>query len=293
MPMVNLVGPIILALSPLNIGGMGRRAALAAFASTAALTASPAQAFTDPLSRLADNTKSRRLREAAERALQEAEQQQPQREEQQQQPAEGTTSAGTASVGTASVAEEAVLSTSAGLAKIDAELNEAYELAEDASVAQLRRLLRSPVFTSFLGFAPGTPDMERQVELLLTFPSKSRIEAAETLRDLNIKLRALDESLAGSAGDSSSSEAASSSALTAAVSEAKALSQQFTKLYLVDGCLVCPDQIKGYAQSDFENPNLRKLKEFEPRLLRRPDERDEALARRLGFREGELIGGYE
>ena len=298
MSMLNLAVPIILALTPLDLGGMlGRRAAIAALASTAALTATPALAFSDPLSRLADNTKNRRLRQAAARALEVEEQQQPPPvEQQQQQP--GTEQQQPVVVSAAPVAEEAVLSTSAGLAKIDAKLNEAYELAEDVKSAQLRRLLRSPVFASFLGFTPGNTDMERQVALLLTFPSKSRVEAAETLRDLNVKLRDLYESLASSAAADSPSpepvrEPASASALTAAVAEAKALSQQFTKLYLVDGCLACPDQIKGSAQSEFSNPNLRKLKEFEPRLLRRPDERDEVLARRLGFREGELIGGYD
>ena len=67
-----------------------------------------------------------------------------------------------------------MLATPAGLAKLDAELNAAYELAEEMNFAQLRIILRSSLFSSFLGFVPGYPALERQVQLLGTFPKQSR-----------------------------------------------------------------------------------------------------------------------
>ena len=133
----------------------------------------------------------------------------------------------------------------------------------------------------------------RQVQLLREFPASSRREAAEVLGRLNRKLSALDKSLASGAQSAATpSVTLSAATLTAAISEAQDLARQVAKLY--NGvCVVCPDQIRASKQDEgFDNPNLRKLKDFEPRLLRRPDERDESYARKLGFREGELIGGY-
>ena len=190
------------------------------------------------------------------------------------------------------------LSTPAGLAKVDSELNAAFELAADMKVTELRRSLGSPVFVSFLGVAPEGPSVERQLQLLATFPAKARREAARTLGQLIIKLGTLNASLAAAeAAEPSSTTGASAltaETLNTAITDIRDLSQRFTALCLADGCKVCPDQIRSSNEDDLfvKNPNLRKLKEFEPRLLRRPDERNEEVARALGFREGELIGGY-
>ena len=282
----------------LNLHGLDRRAALALAAPTALFTAAaPAAAMYNPLntmSRLVESTKAKRLRDAAKDVL----------EDEAMLAAEEAVDAQIdATMTEPPVADELYASTPAGLAKVDAELNEAYALAEDADVPQLRLLLRRSVFISFLGYAPdsATNTIERQLQLLATFPAKSRREAAATLKKLTDKLSDLDKSLAAdgrldgvsAAATKKLPATASATTLTATVLEAKGLSKQFTELFLVDGCLVCPDQISASRQDDgFDNPNLRKLKEFEPRLLRRPDERNEEVARQLGFREGELIGGY-
>jgi hypothetical protein len=255
----------------------------------------PSHAFSDPFTRLADATKARRLREAAAKALDEEAEQQPAQpyggEEPAQPPSRIESSAGGSGTGkAAAVGEVDTWVTPAGLAKIDLELNTAYELAEDVNIIQLRRLLRTPVFASFLGFTPESPFTDRQVQLIQDFPIKTRREAAEMLGTLITKITDFDRQLAEEA--SAATASLSATTLTATVSDVRGVSQQFAKLYLADGCLVCPDQIKASSQSDFDNPNLRKLKEFEPRLLRRPDERNEAVARQLGFPEGELIGGY-
>ena len=216
-----------------------------------------------------------------------------------------------------------MLSTPAGLAQLDVQLNLAYSLADDMNVAQLRKLLRGPIFAAFLGFKPNEPNTERQIELLLTFPGKSRSEAAQTLATLNSKLESLDAVLMRAAAleavapvpgvkAASAREVAPASAdanapssvinevtLTTAVSEARGVSQQLSKLYTPDGCMVCPDnpaKTDREIREEYEAYRIARIREsdesVQTRMLRRPDERDEAVARRLGFRDGELIGGY-
>lgn len=263
-----------------------RRTVLAACAPAAAMITSPAAAsIPNPLtslSRLKEATEARRLREAGIEALED-------------------TSAAVEEVranGDPSPISEAALPTSAGLAKVDAELNVAYSVAEEGDIDQLRLLLRAPIFTSFLGFdldlndSSGSSGSDRQVELVMAFPARVRREAAETLGLLNNKFVDFDTSLAAelSTRASGATPCMSATTLTASVAEVKMMSQKFTSLFLVDGCLVCPDNREVPSKEEMELTRLRNLPEA--RLLRRPDERDEEYARKLGFREGELIGGY-
>ena len=287
-----------------------RRSAIAALTSVPFLAAPPATAFPkDPLTRLVESTKAKRLRDGAREHF----------EEEEEGVIEDVLADGATGGAAGGTPAAATLTTPAGLAKVDAELNAMFESGDEANFAQLRSAIRAPVFYSFLGFAPADNDVDRQVDLIMTFPVKARREAAKTLKVLNAKLTAFDESLARMVARDEALAAASAPAgrrrgavapasaaapvaepsaavtvpLTAAIADIRDTSQQLTKLYMSEGCMVCPDPIQSSSQNEFENPNYRKLKEFEPRLLRRPDERNEVVARQLGFREGELIGGYD
>lgn len=281
---------MILALSPCSalLNGLDRRAAVFALAPAALFTAIPkayAGSFVyDPLttmSRLEEATKKRRLSRAAAKALTEV---QPE-EEAQEQPTSLIDVSETST-------DTEVLSTPAGLAKVDVELNVAYGLAEDMQYGQLRSLLRTEVFASFLGFAPVAiaPELkrklsfvdnapavpERQLQLLSTFPAKSRLEAAETLGKLITKLADLDDCcVAGEASLATQRDASlsASTLLADTVSEARGLFQQFSKLFLADGCLVCADERQGTTQADIDESRRKALIKNEPVLLRRPDYR--------------------
>ena len=112
----------------------------------------PALAY-NPLGRLVEATKAKRLREDAAEALEEVD---------VDVDADVEPSAATPAAGL----EESDLSTAAGLAKIDVELNAAYALAEDVDLAELRRLFHAPLFAKFLGLVPGSPPAtERQLQL--------------------------------------------------------------------------------------------------------------------------------
>ena len=203
----------------------------------------------------------------------------------------------------------------AGLAKIRIELVSLEAAAEAGEVAvdQMLRMLRSPVFVDFLGFIPAASAaepparskavmsktaardvVERQIALLGSFPAQSRRTAAACLGGLLADLREIEVFATSSQPEL---DGPPSQDLKALLTSARDRIEDLNQQYYSKGCMVCPEPVKAASGSEeFENPNNRKLLEVEAALnekrLRRPDYRDEAYARRLGFREGELIGGY-
>lgn len=202
--------------------------------------------------------------------------------------------------------EEVKYTVPGGLAQLRLELKLAENAAEGGlSSGCLAELLRKPVFLLFIGFdadkvAAGAPAnrqfaasaadaIDRVLPILSAFPASSRRRGAEAFGRLLNELRALNELTQVRTLDEPQARAL----LTSAV----ASTEELASAYYSNGCMVCPEPVKAASGSpDFENPNNRKLLEYEEYLskqrLRRPDERDEKLARKLGFREGELIGGY-
>ena len=279
-----------------------RRSLLASLAPPTVLiaAAAPAHAMSLPgnplttLSRMDSATKRARLTET------EAEEVKASTIQEQLPPAEAyAPSASPASAPAATIEEEAApeatLKTQAGLAQIDVQLNVGYGYADEGNIAQLRQLLRSPIFAEFLGFRPKEPNYDRQVELLQTFPARSQREAAQTLVQLNTQLKQLDETLekayfdravasTGEAAEAAKDAAAppppslSPAVLTAAVSEARSVARAFTALYSPDGCMVCadnPSKTKEQVREEYEASKRKALKEandeISSRLLRRPD----------------------
>lgn len=197
---------------------------------------------------------------------------------------------------------EEKFSVPAGLARLRLELvgaESALDSGELTGPEQLQMALRTPVFATFLGFLPDASDkkakdsmVEKQVTLLASFPAQSQRQGAQSLRNLLSNLQALNECSRGTKLDEQE--------VCMLFQSARTNAEEVNKQYYAEGCMVCPDPVKagsGSEMDEFDNPNLRKLLEVEKELnknrLRRPDVRDEALARKLGFREGELIGGYD
>ena len=129
-----------------------------------------------------------------------------------------------------------------------------------------------------------------QLLLVLSFPSKSRKIAAVALGQFISDLRAVD-----AAATQALQARQPKGEMVALLDDARSRLKEVTVAYYADGCLVCPDQVSAGRQSELDDRML-KLKQKEEALkanrLRRPDERDEQVAQALGFREGELIGGY-
>ena len=192
--------------------------------------------------------------------------------------------------------EEETFTTPAGLARLATTLEMAANLVDINAPDKLKSLLRSPIFQRFVGYEASEETSKQkqaadvQLLLVLSFPSKSRKIAAVALGQFISDLRAVD-----AAATQALQARQPKGEMVALLDDARSRLKEVTVAYYADGCLVCPDQVSAGRQSELDDRML-KLKQKEEALkanrLRRPDERDEQVARALGFREGELIGGY-
>lgn len=83
----------------------------------------------------------------------------------------------------------------AGLAKLAASLEAAQPLVEDRNYAELRELLRTPIFGSFLGFRPldrALPSATPSADVLEAYPAVARAEATVAFGQLARRLGELD-----------------------------------------------------------------------------------------------------
>jgi hypothetical protein len=209
--------------------------------------------------------------------------------------------------------EDEKFSVPAGLANLRLELKLATDTLDEgeSTPSFFQGVLRRPAFVKFLGFDADATDartgqpatgtsvlvgdavVNRLLPVLETFPASTRRNAAAAFGMLLGDLRQLDELLRTQPPSIESVETQVRVLLKRALAQTEELGSQ----YYAKGCMVCPEPATaGYTTEQFDNPNLRKLIEVENALaagrLRRPDSRDEEYARELGFREGELIGGY-
>jgi hypothetical protein len=189
---------------------------------------------------------------------------------------------------------EEVYTTEAGIAQIGRTVEQAAKLVEELDLDQLQLLLRSPVMVSFLGYEPvpyeilpnqggdraDSRALEQQLKLIQAFPASSRRKAAEGLSGFLSQVRTLDRACL--------ERDANVDRLRECAEEARQQAAEITKLYYAAGCMVCSEPVRSVIASDatWDNPNLARLDEFEPRLNRRPQrtEQEEKLARSLGFR---------
>ena len=135
--------------------------------------------------------------------------------------------------------------------------------------------------------------------MLLTFPKRTQREAAEALGSLLEELSALDELSAKLSAEDEAGKAstpartgtggAAELALAATAAAARARAKGLTDLYYTDGCMVCADDTRSRTDGDVAASRIKKLKEFEPRLNRRPDRNDNGAV----FRNGDVFGGYD
>ena len=121
--------------------------------------------------------------------------------------------------------------------------------------------------------------LDKMMNLVKSFPQTSQRKAVFALSELLSAIRSLDRK----------SQAATqlvADDLRPIVEQAREQAREINNLFYAAGCMVCSEPVRSVAVSDFENPNMARYEEFEPRLLQRPqrDAREEKAALALGFR---------